>query len=248
MKRAAKNTIYTLLLLTLSVSTAFLLYLRFLESKDKDLSGEWTAELNMTEQAAAKAFSWLQDIEGVSVTPEELGDCMQDLTVQVHLTFEQTARSEGTFQCNILPESYDACNQAAYEAFAAAFRKLTAERLRMAGYVGDTDEEAVEALVFETFGLSTVSYLMSCGPALLPSLEELQSQYDGSGTYKAAEGILIRQFDAEGEDAVKTECYIRKGFSLILTEEAEPADQEGFSEHYPVLYTFMQPQSQSKTP
>ncbi len=244
MRRAVKNTIYTLLLLTLSVSTAFLIYLRFLESRDKDLSGEWTADLNMTEQAAAKAFSWLQDIEGVSVTLEELGGYMQDLTVQVNLTFEQTARSEGTFRCNVLPESYDACNQAAYEAFAAAFRKLTAERLRMAGYGGDTDEEAVEALVLETFGMSTVSYLMSCGPALLPSLEELQSQYDGNGTYKAAEGILTRQFDVDGSDAAKTECYIRKGSSLILSEEAGPVTQAGFSDHYPVLYILNQPQSQ----
>ncbi len=244
MRRTVKNTIYTLLLLTLSVSTAFLIYLRFLESKDKDLSGEWTADLNMTEQAAAKAFSWLQDIEGVSVTLEELGGYMQDLTVQVNLTFEQTARSEGTFHCNVLPESYDACNQAAYEAFAAAFRRLTAERLRMAGYGGDTDEEAVEALVLETFGMSTVSYLMSCGPALLPSLEELQSQYDGNGTYKAAEGILTRQFDADGSDAAKTECYIRKGSSLILSEEAGSVTQEGFSDHYPVLYILNQPQRQ----
>ena len=230
--------------MTLSVSTAFLIYLRFLESRDKDLSGEWTADLNMTEQAAAKAFSWLQDIEGVSVTLEELGGYMQDLTVQVNLTFEQTARSEGTFHCNVLPESYDACNQAAYEAFAAAFRRLTAERLRMAGYGGDTDEEAVEALVLETFGMSTVSYLMSCGPALLPSLEELQSQYDGNGTYKAAEGILTRQFDADGSDAAKTECYIRKGSSLILSEEAGSVTQAGFSDHYPVLYILNQPQSQ----
>lgn len=244
MRRAVKNTIYTLLLLTLSVSAAFLIYLRFLESRDKDLSGEWTADLNMTEQAAAKAFSWLQDIEGVSVTLEELGGYMQDLTVQVNLTFEQTARSEGTFRCNVLPESYVACNQAAYEAFAAAFRKLTAERLRMAGYGGDTDEEAVEALVLETFGMSTVSYLMSCGPALLPSLEELQSQYDGNGTYKAAEGILTRQFDVDGSDAAKTECYIRKGSSLILSEEAGPVTQAGFSDHYPVLYILNQPQSQ----
>ena len=244
MRRTVKNTIYTLLLLTLSVSTAFLIYLRFLESKDKDLSGEWTADLNMTEQAAAKAFSWLQDIEGVSVTLEELGGYMQDLTVQVNLTFEQTARSEGTFHCNVLPESYDACNQAAYEAFAAAFRRLTAERLRMAGYGEDTDEEAVEALVLETFGMSTVSYLMSCGPALLPSLEELQSQYDGNGTYKAAEGILTRQFVTDGSDAAKTECYIRKGSSLILSEEAESVTQAGFSEHYPVLYILNQPQSQ----
>ncbi len=115
---------------------------------------------------------------------------MQDLTIQVNLTLEQTVRSEGTFQCYVLPESYDACNQAAYEAFAMAFQELLTERLRMAGYTGGTDREALEALVTETFGMSTVSYLMSNGPALLPALEDLQVQYDGRGTYETAEGIL----------------------------------------------------------
>ena len=93
----------------------------------------------------------------------------------------------------------------------------------MAGYDGSTDQEAVEALVVETFGMSTVSYLMASVPELLPSLEELQAQYDGSGTYQAAEGILTRQFDGRGEAAI-IEHYIRKDASLILTE-------------YPVIYT-----------
>ena len=59
----------------------------------------------------------------------------------------------------ILPESYEACSQAAYEAFALAFQSLLAERLRMAGYTGGTDGESIEALVNETFGMSPVAYL-----------------------------------------------------------------------------------------
>lgn len=244
MRKTVKNIVVILLLLSLSVSTAFLAYLHFFASADKDLSGEWTAELDMTERAAVTALDWLQDIEAVTVSLEDMETYMQGLTIQVDLTLEQTARYGGTFHCNILPESYDACNHEAYEAFAAAFRELLAERLRMAGYAGGTDGEAVEALVTETFGMPTVSYLMSCGPALLPSLEELQAQYDGSGAYEAAEGILTRHYEDGGSAATKEEYYIRKGFSLILSEEADFASSGSFLKQFPVIYTLKQTQDQ----
>lgn len=231
MRRILKNVVLTILLLFSISSAALLAYLYFLVSGEKDLSGSWTAKLDMTEQAAVTALSWLQDIEGVTVSLEDMESYMQGLDVEINLTFKQTARSEGSFQCSVLPESYDVCNQAAYEAFATAFQELLTERLRMAGYTGSTDKEAVEALVAETFGMSTVSYLMSCGPGLLPSLEELQTQYDGSGTYKAAEGILTRQF--EDGATTKTEGYIRKASSLVLSEE------DGANPN-PMIYTLQQ--------
>ncbi|MDE7478096.1 MAG: hypothetical protein K2M91_09135 [Lachnospiraceae bacterium] len=230
MKKIIKNTVFTILFLLLITFTALLTYLHFFASGDKDLSGKWTAKLDMTERAAVTALSWLRDIEAVSVSLEDMESYMQNLTIEVNLTFEQTTPSEGTFHCTVLPESYDTCNQAAYEAFAAAFQELLAERLRMADYAGSTDKEAVEALVMETFGMSTVSYLMSCGPSLLPSLEELQAQYDGSGTYKATEGILTRQFDTSQPEATKTEYYIRKDTKLILSEEIT-------FDHYPMTYS-----------
>ncbi len=214
-----KYVIFTLLLITLSISTALLIYLHFFASDYDDLTGEWTANLDMTQQAAVAAYSWLQDIEAVSVSIEDMESYMQDLTIQVDLTLEQTDRSEGTFRCNVSKESYEACKQAAYEAFASAFRELLAERLHMAGYIDDADREDIEALVTETFGMSTVSYLMSYGPALLPSLDDLQIQYDGSGTYEVTEGILIREFDAGQFADTKSEYYFSNDYSLILSEE-----------------------------
>ena len=239
-----KNVVVTLLLLTLSASTAFLAYLHFFISNDKDLSGEWTADLDMTESAAVTALDWLQDIEAVSLSLEDMETYMQDLTIQVNLTFEQTASSEGTFCCEVLPESYDACRQAAYEAFAAAFQDLLARRLFMAGYTESTDGESMETLVTETFGMSTVSYLMSCGPALLPSLEELQARYDGSGTYKVTEDILTRQFDQNGAVETKEESYIRKDSNLLLSGESGSFSSGIFSDHDPVIYILKQPSDQ----
>lgn len=244
MKKIIKNAVVVLLILTLSASTAFLAYLHFFASEDEELSGEWIAELDMTEQAAVTALSWLQEIEAVSISLEDMEAYMQDLTIQMNLTLEQTARSEGTFRCYVLPESYDACNQAAYEAFAEAFHALLTERLLMAGYTGSTDHDTLEALVIETFGMSTVSYLMSCGPALLPSLEALQAEYDGSGVYEFAEGVLTRQFDVGGTVATKVESYIRNDVSLILFEENGSFSGGFFSNDSTMVYMLKQPQDQ----
>lgn len=254
MKKVIKNTVIILIILTLSVSTALLTYLHFFAPdgggrfRVPDLSGEWVGNLDMTERAAAAALCWLQEIEAVSVSLEDMEYCMRELTVQVNLTMEQTVRAEetaeGTFRCYVLPESYDACNQAAYEAFAAAFRSLLTERLRMAGYTGGTDEESVEALIIETFGMSTVAYLMSCAPALLPSLEELQDWYDGSGTYEASEGVLTRRFDAGGAAVTKEECYIRKDAVLLLSEEAGAVQTGPFPNGVSIIYTLQQPENQ----
>ena len=232
MGKATKNTILLLLILSLSISTAFLAYLYFFKSGGRSLSGDWIAELDMTGQAAVSAFIWLQDIEAVTVSLEDVESCMGKLTVQVDLNLEATTDFEGTFRCGILPESYSVCEQAAYEAFAAAFRELLAERLRMAGYTGSADEEDLEVLVTETFGMSTVSYLMTCGPALLPSLEDLQAQYDGSGTYEAAEGILTRRYD---NGTTKTENYVWDNFSLVLSEEE---DSDGQGQKKPAILIF----------
>ena len=240
MKKTIATAIGTMLILTLAASTALLIYLHFFAANDNDLSGTWSAGLDLTGQAAASAVGWLQDIEGVSVTLEDMEDRMGGLIVQVDLIFEQTESAAGTFVCHVSPESYEACNQAAYEALAAAFRELLAERLHMAGYTGGTDEETLEALVTETFGMATEEYLAACGPKLLPSLEELQSQYEGNGTYEMAEDILTRRFEEDGAVITKTEIYLRRDDSLILLE-ADEADSQAFSSgEYPMVYTLRQ--------
>ena len=236
MRKIIKNTVFVLLFSVLVIFTVLLIYLFFYASDDKNLSGEWTAHLDMTEQASVTALGWLQDMEAVSVSMQDMKARMQGLTIELHLTLEQTGRSAGTFRCSVLPESYAACNQAAYEEFAAVFRELLAERLHMAGYTGDTDEEAMEALVMETFGMSTTSYLISCVPDLLPPLEDLQAQYDGSGNYETADDILTRQFDNGQFVRAKTERYIRKDSTLILTEETNSPPSGYYTEHYPILY------------
>ena len=241
MGKGIKNIILLLLILSLSISTFFLTYLHFFKSDNGSFSGEWTAELDLTEQAAVTAFIWLQDIEAVYVSFEDVESGMQKLTVQIDLNLDAATDYEGTFRCSILPESYNMCEQAAYEAFAAAFRELLAERLRMAGYTGGTDKEDIEALVTETFGMSTVSYLMTNGPALLPSLEDLQAQYDGNGTYELVEGILIWQYD---NGISRTDNYVCENSSLVLSVEE---DSDGQGQMRPAILIFRKEMSGEET-
>lgn len=237
MKKVIKYTVIILLLLSLSASTAYLAYLHYFAPHYDNLSGQWTARVDMSGHATSAALAWLQDIEAVSPSWQDMEAYMQDLEIQVELKMEQTADTQGTFRCRVSPESYEACNQAAYEGFAAAFRDLAAERLRMAGYTGSMDQEAMEALVAETFGMPTVSYLMNCVPALLPSLEELQAGYDGSGTYEAVEGVLTRQYEDELPVAEKTERYILTGTGLVLSREPDSDSAGLLLDRYPLAYT-----------
>lgn len=240
MGKTRKNILLILLLAALAVSTVLLAYLYFF--RGRDLSGEWTTELDFTEEAAVEAYAWLQEIEAVSVSREELELSMQELTVPVILTLEQGAGAEGTFRSSIPQETYEACRQRAYEAMAAAFRELLSERLQLAGYTGGTNQEAVEALAQEAFGMSTEDYLMTCGPTLLPTLEELQAEYEGSGDYRISEGILTRQYETEAGIVTRRERYIRQGDRLILTEKVDSEEGSGekfagsLSALYPVLY------------
>ena len=241
LRNVIKKTIVLLLILSLGISTVCLAYLHFFKPDDRSLSGEWIAELDLTEQAAVKAFVWLQDIEAVPVTLEDVESCMGRLTVQIDLNFETTTDAQGVFQCGVLPESYGMCEQDAYEAFAEVFSELLKERLRMAGYTGGTGKEDMESLVTETFGMPTVTYLTTYGPALLPSLEELQMQYDGSGTFQAAEGILTRQYD---NGITKTENYVWENLSLVLSAAGDP-DGQGRQETGILIYKKKLPEEMS---
>ena len=82
---------------------------------------------------------------------------------------------------------------------------------------------------------------MTCGPKLLPSLEDLQAEYDGSGTYEAADGILTRQFETGQGVGTRVEYYIRQDGILVLSEELGSVPAGFSADDYPVMFTLKQP-------
>ena len=82
---------------------------------------------------------------------------------------------------------------------------------------------------------------MNFGPALLPSLEDLQAQYDGSGTYEAAEGILTWRYE---NGTAKTDNYVWEDSSLVLSGE-DDSDSQG--QKKPVILIFRKKMSGEET-
>jgi len=62
MKKIMKNAIFTILFSVLIILALFLAYLFLYASNDRNLSGKWTADLDMTGQAAVTSLGWLQDM------------------------------------------------------------------------------------------------------------------------------------------------------------------------------------------
>ena len=65
MKKVIKYTVIILLLLSLSASTAYLAYLHYFAPHYDNLSGQWTARVDMSGHATSAALAWLQDIEAL---------------------------------------------------------------------------------------------------------------------------------------------------------------------------------------
>ena len=112
MRKILNVVVLAVLLPALLIATVLLTYLHFFAPGDKNLSGKWTASLDMTDHAAVAAIGWLQDIEGIDIegiaaSMQEMENAVQDFTVEVTITFEETARSEGTFEACVIPESYE---------------------------------------------------------------------------------------------------------------------------------------------
>ena len=58
MRRFMKKTIIALLVLSLGIVAVLMAYRICGAAGDRDLSGEWTAQLDMSGQAAAMAYGW----------------------------------------------------------------------------------------------------------------------------------------------------------------------------------------------
>ena len=106
-------------------------------------------------------------------------------------------------------ESYNAAKQQAYTALENAFEDLLLIRAQTAGKDMATREEAAQSIE-DTIGMTCLEYLANYGPELLPPLEEIQGQYNGSGSWKAENGVLLR--DGRGEAfLINTDLLVLSG-------------------------------------
>lgn len=144
------------------------------------LSGEWTRSVDVSDRIVANAENWLEDVEGVTVTVEDLKETFGSLTIEVVERYVSDDAGYMVCQREVSKESYDACSLKAYEGMKKAFEGIIYTRLLAAGISTDEIEMDIQELYEEVIGMSMEEYLYQYGPVLVPSYEELSKEFTGA--------------------------------------------------------------------
>ena len=204
-KKRRGHTLIVMLLLAIILLLAAIscaLSLRLYKRSDPNLSGRWQMELDVTDQACMRANAWLHEAGHGSEV--DVGNYMPEL----HILVELALREDGSWSRQLDEASLSAARQKAEAALHDALRELVRLRIADAGRPLETDT-ALDARLADAAGMPVERYLSEYGPALLPSAEELQARYNGSGGFQI-EGVHIH-FD--GQDSAR---YLADDALLVL--------------------------------
>lgn len=167
--------ILTIAVIALCLIIGMLFYKQYKESKE--IKYEY---VSMTEEAAARAYVWLNDIENNELSYDEIKDCMGQFNLELVLT---PSKTKGEYDRAIAENAYEYCVSQAEEGLEKAYKKAVINRLIAADYELDHNsiptDETVESLMKDTFGISVSEYLKKMNVKLLPSNDELNSMFTG---------------------------------------------------------------------
>ena len=177
-KRKKKKSIMTpillLLVLILVTIVGLFSYKEYQEYKEAQKIKVKTVDLS--DKATAMALSWLADIDDNGLDYRKVRDCIGELKLSVTLT---PAGKKKTYMQSIEESNYADCQEKAYEGLKKAYVKAVETRLINEGFEGEVTESFVDELMQEAYGLSLDEYLKSMDIQLLPTWEELSTQYSG---------------------------------------------------------------------
>lgn len=157
---------------------------------ERKLPGHWHRTVDYASQAELAAKEWLMAAEGGSEI--DLKGYMGSISVGMDLILAQ----DGSWSCTVDENSYRTAQQQVYTALEQAFEDLLIIRAQDAGREMASREEAAQSIE-DTIGMSCQEYLKLYGPSMLPSLEEIKGEYEGSGDWKAESGVLLRNGSGE---------------------------------------------------
>jgi len=202
-----------LLVILLLAAISCGLALRLWRRSDPVVVGNWRMQLDLTDLARERANAWLR--------AAALGDQTDAgaYLAAIHVPVELKLTEDGRWSRSLDAAGLRAAEREAQKALAEALRALVCLRIRDAGRPEESAAGA-EARIESAIGMSAEDYLAAHGPALLPTAEELEAEYGGSGgftiegPYLQLEGLGSRRYLAdevllalEGDDG--TEVYRR---------------------------------------
>lgn len=175
----AVTAVLFILCITLLIIIGMLVAIRLKESKTPIYE-----YVSMTDEAAAKAYVWLSQIENTDITYDEVKSCMGEFNLELIKT---PTKKRGVYFREIADGAYEYCESQARVGFEKAYRLAVMKRLRNSGYEGDINEGLVDELMMEAYEVSVSDYLKGREVAVFPSLQEISSRYEGEVSNEKAE-------------------------------------------------------------
>lgn len=194
-----------LLVVFLLAAISCALALRVYKGPNTSPAGRWRLYVDLTETARARANGWLQRAE----LGERVDAADRLPPIRVGVLLELTP--DGGWRREVEESSLEAAEKEAENALAAALRELLLLRFADAGRAAGTPEDA-EMRFQKAIGMSSLQYLESYGPRLLPTLDQLRESYEGSGSYEI-DGQRMRI------DGQPVRCIVDDGVMALVREE-----------------------------
>jgi len=137
--------------------------------------------VSLSEEAAARAYVWINNIEDNGVSFEDAKECMGEFNLEL---VSNPTEERGIYQRSLADGAYEYAASSAKVGMEKMYRLAVKNRLVAAGFEGEPTDEDVENLMQKTFGVSVEEYLTRENIELLPTEEELNEKYSGEVSYE----------------------------------------------------------------
>lgn len=178
-KHANTILVLSVLLMSITLSAVLVCMLAWkVRSSQKEPLYEY---VSMSEEAAARAYIWLNQIEDMPLTYTEIKQMMGD----IHLTLVLNPTEEkGKYARTLADGTVSDCQNRAWNGLEEAYREVVRYRLMADGQKESISDEEMDELMREAYGVSVAEYLASCEVQLLPAIEELTEAYLREAVYE----------------------------------------------------------------
>lgn len=223
-KRRIAHVISTVIVFVILLSSMCLLEwgvltnTRILSGDKKKISGEWTYNVDITDEAATAVAMWLSSIQGSGLTANDVYDELGTQSIKVTCIFDSNTYS---YSQTISDDDYDRCVENVYEATANILERLTMERIEYADIDLESTGISLSELIVETLGYDTITFLHNQAPELIPDKAVFEEKYCDSGRFsldiKNGEILFVSDLGTEP----RTMTYMLNQDKLIVSENEE---------------------------
>lgn len=131
-------------------------------------------QYSMSEEASANTLIWLNHITDNELDFATVLECMGDMSV----TVERIPGKKGAYTQILVEDTYDACLAQATEGFKKAYIKAIENRILEQNPDAELEEDTVDNLMSDVYGVSVDEYLSSVECEIIPDIDAVKERYN----------------------------------------------------------------------